>query len=527
MTEQILITYNITCSYNDRIEQIAQEIAHEQTVELPDFCIHDDFIRSQVIGQIREIKQLSEQLYEVTIAYHPDVTGFEIPQFLNLLYGNLSLKRNIKLTDLKLPSSLDKLFPGPTYGIEGIRKLTGIYDRPLASTALKPMGKGPEFYAKIAADFATSGGDLIKDDHGLANQRYCTFEERVKQVQQAVYQANEKTGRNTLYFPNILCPTEDLIKQIEYAISHGIQGILVSPLLLGLDQVRMIRSRYNLIIMGHPAFSGTHFHDPAHGMTPALLLGTIFRLIGCDISIYPNRGGRFSFSEQECQALNQALQKPLNNLKPAFPAPAGGMSLERIPEMASLYGKDIVYLIGGALLKEPDKLGQCTKVFLDKIREHFSERFIAPTRLPEQIMSSCELPSPGSQAQLAFLKWKANFQWEGRTIQVYKRSISKDFKEITRIELTGQNGENTQFDLRYFQIEPGGFSSFERHKHEHVVICIRGKGVILNGAEEYILSPHDIAYVKPHQPHQLSNQFDEPFGFFCIVDHDRDKPVKI
>lgn len=523
MTEQILITYNITCPYTDSIEQISQDIAHEQTVELPASCIHDGFIKSQVVGQVNDIKQLSDQVYEVKIAYHPDVTGYEIPQFLNLLYGNISIKRNIKLVDIELPSSVYRMFPGPSYGIDGIRKLTGIYERPLASTALKPMGTGPSAFAGIAADFAAGGGDIIKDDHGIASQRYCTFEERVKLVQRAVNKVNEQTGRNTLYFPNILCSAENLTRQIEYAISHGIKGILVSPFLLGLDQVRMIRTRYNLIIMGHPAFSGTHFQDQTHGMTPALLLGTIFRLIGCDISIYPNTGGRFSFSDKECQDLNNALQGPLNNIKPAFPAPAGGMYLERIPEMAKVYGKDIVYLIGGALLKERDGLRQGTEAFLDKIREQFPEL----VRLPEQMISSCELPSSSSQEILNFIKYNNNFQWEGRAVQVYKDSVSKDFKDISRIELTGKNGENTKFDLRYFQIEPGGFSSFERHLHEHVVICIRGKGVIINGDEKYILSPHDIAYVKPNQPHQLRNEFDESFGFFCIVDHERDKPVNV
>jgi ribulose-bisphosphate carboxylase large chain len=520
MTEQILITYNITC--NDSIEQISQDIAHEQTVELPASCIDDDFIKSQVVGQVNDIKPLANHVYEVKIAYHPDVTGYEIPQFLNLLYGNISIKNNIKLTDIELPSSLYSMFPGPFYGIDGIRKLTGIYARPLASTALKPMGTDPETLAKAAASFAMGGGDIIKDDHGLANQRYCHFEERVKQVQKAVNKVNEQTGRNTLYFPNILCATENINRQIEYAISHDIKGILVSPFLLGLDQVRMIRARYNLIIMGHPAFSGTYFHDQAHGMTPALLLGKIFRLIGCDISIYPNTGGRFSFSDQECQDLNHALQRPLNNIKPAFPSPAGGMSLERIPEMAKVYGKDMVYLIGGALLKERDGLRQGTEAFLDKIREQFQEQVRRPTEL---MISSCELPLSSSQETLNFIKYNNNFQWEGRNVQVYKDSASGDFKTITRIELTGNNGENTKFDLRYFQLEPGGFSSFERHLHEHVVICIRGKGTIINGDEKHILSPHDIAYVKPNQPHQLINEFDEPFGFFCIVDHERDKPV--
>jgi ribulose-bisphosphate carboxylase large chain len=102
-----------------------------------------------------------------------------------------------------------------------------------------------------------------------------------------------------------------------------------------------------------------------------------------------------------------------------------------------------------------------------------------------------------------------------------------DFKSVTRHELIGKSGEKTRFDLRYFEIAPGGYSSLEKHIHEHVIIGARGTGHLLCGNDSFTLQVNDIAYVPPNEAHQLRNESDEPFGFYCIVDHERDKPVVV
>ena len=81
--------------------------------------------------------------------------------------------------------------------------------------------------------------------------------------------------------------------------------------------------------------------------------------------------------------------------------------------------------------------------------------------------------------------------------------------------------------MRYFEIEPGGYSSLEKHVHEHVVIGVRGNGVLVNSTGIHELGVHDIAYVKPLEQHQLRNNGDVPFGFYCIVDRKRDRPIAV
>ena len=85
------------------------------------------------------------------------------------------------------------------------------------------------------------------------------------------------------------------------------------------------------------------------GISHGIIFGTLMRLAGADISIFPNIGGRFSFSEEQCLDIASKSRSQLGKLKPSWIAPAGGMTLERIPEMINMYGKDTALLIGGAL----------------------------------------------------------------------------------------------------------------------------------------------------------------------------------
>jgi quercetin dioxygenase-like cupin family protein len=113
--------------------------------------------------------------------------------------------------------------------------------------------------------------------------------------------------------------------------------------------------------------------------------------------------------------------------------------------------------------------------------------------------------------------------WEGVEAERYKAEDG-GWAAIARHVLIGGQGESARFDLRYFEIAPGGYSSLEKHVHEHVVVCIRGKGRVLLSGEVREMDFLDTAYIAPDDPHQLLNPFDAPFGFFCIVNRDRDRP---
>jgi len=92
-------------------------------------------------------------------------------------------------------------------------------------------------------------------------------------------------------------------------------------------------------------------------------------LAGADGVIYPNFGGRFSFSKQECIDIADAAKSNMSHIKPIFPCPGGGMSLDKVPEMMDVYGKDVIFLMGGGLFRHGDDLVENCKYFRKMVKE--------------------------------------------------------------------------------------------------------------------------------------------------------------
>lgn len=524
--ERFTVHYIITVNDNRSIEEHASDITLEQTVEVPKDCIPEKHFEDGIIGIVENIQSNGEKTnkYIVSISYRADITDFSIPQFFNVLFGNISLKNNIKISDITFTESFHSVFKGPNYGIEDIRKLLGVYGRALACSALKPMGLPTHELSKMTSLLAKGGIDFIKDDHGISNQRFHPFKERVSRCQENIEKVNARRERKTLYFPMVSGRFEEIEEQIHHVLKEGVKGILIAPMLVGVDTVRYIASKYNLIIIAHPALTGTHFHDPNHGIAPSVFLGTLFRMLGADISVFPHAGGRFHFTEQDCISIRNSLRCTNGSWKTSFPCPAGGINMNRISELSRFYGVDTVFLIGGSLMQHSTDLSHGTEGFMKKIKSLYNEKLCPPE---EPFASSCEISSTQNQKINPPLIKFENFKWSGRFVEEYKTDLGFDFSGVNRQELTGIFGEKTSFDLRYFEIEPGGYSSLEKHVHEHVIIGIRGNGILIKGESSFKISVNDIAYVSPLEKHQLRNEGKVPFGFFCIVDHKRDKPVEV
>lgn len=498
---------------------VARNIAYEQTVELPEAQVPDD-IRDRIVGRV-EVVRPDPQLdgaSQAVISYDAALASQHLGQLINLVFGNVSIFPDVRIVGLSLPESVTTALGGPRLGIEGLRALTGVYGRPLLATALKPAGARHEDLAALARGFAESGGDIVKDDQNLADD-FETFKQRVDACRQAVETANEKTGRRTLYFPHLSAPAAELERYLDFVALSGLEGVLVCPMILGLETTRWISRRYPLAVMAHPALTGSYTNSDTQGIEHGLLLGTIFRLAGADISVFPNVGGRFAFSHAQCLSICQNLRGPLDGLAPAWPAPGGGMRIDRVRDMGKDYGADTVFLVGGALHALGGDIAAGTRLFLNAIREHFDEALSAPADpAPAD-------PGVGMSAE-RFFPFREDFQWQGRESTPYKDAGDLAFKGVRRVELIGKFGERTSCDLRYFEVEPGGHTSREKHLHTHIVIGARGEAVLSLGNRRVPFRQHDVAYIKALEVHQFVNESDEPFGFYCVVDHVRDRPMK-
>ena len=116
------------------------------------------------------------------------------------------------------------------------------------------------------------------------------------------------------------------------------------------------------------------------------------------------------------------------------------------------------------------------------------------------------------------------FQWEGVEKKVYKTETN-NYKDIHRYSLLGEDIPDLNFQTRYFEIKPGGFSSLEKHQHPHSVVILRGSGTVILDNELHPIRTHDVVYIAPETIHQFHADRSEELGFICVVDRERDRPV--
>ena len=334
-------------------EALATAIAFEETVEVPlDFPL-PPFVREHVVGRPGPVAPAGNGRFRVEVDFPAALASGRLGTLLNLVFGNASLWPGVRLVDVRLPDSFLKEFKGPNFGVDGLRKMLKAEGRPLLATALKPGGSTDAELAATAAAFARGGGDIAKDDQNIVDASFEAFKSRVTAIAAAVFKENLRAKRLCLYLPHLAGPQQELEARLKFVLKLGLRGVLVCPAILGLDEVRRLASRHEALFMAHPSFSGAFYADRSHGLETSLYLGTLTRLLGADVTVFPNAGGRFAFTPDECRAISARARAPLGHLAPAWPAPGGGMRLGDCGAMARDFGPDAIWLVGGSLLMQP------------------------------------------------------------------------------------------------------------------------------------------------------------------------------
>ena len=354
-------SYRLRCGSLPEAVSLASAIAREQTVEAPS-GVGGNALQARMLGRVERIAPSAGGAWVARIAFPLEATTTELTQVLNVAYGNVSLMDGVRLVRLTLAPAILESLPGPRFGIRGIRALAGALRRPLVSAAIKPIGSSSRGLARLAAAFARAGVDVVKDDHGLAGQRAAPFDDRTAVIAGAIAEANAATGGRTAYFPNVSGPLESLEERLDRVASLGLAGVVLCPSLLGLDALRWVAAGHrDLAVMAHPSHAQTA-PGRAQGMAPDVLLGTLYRVAGADIVVYVNAGGRFSWPEEACHAINRRLREPLGSLRRALPAPAGGVNASDASHWFARYGPDSMLLIGGSLLVRNDVEGAARRL---------------------------------------------------------------------------------------------------------------------------------------------------------------------
>ncbi len=343
----------------------AQAIAVEQSVEMPLAAITDAAVLREVVGEVQDIADRGGGVFEVRVGLAVDTVGLDGGQLLNMLFGNTSLHEDVVLHDMELPPAVAAAFGGPNHGATGMRARVGATGRALTCSALKPQGLPVPLLARLAGRFALGGIDWIKDDHGMADQGYGRFAHRMAACAAAVRVAARQTGHPTRYAPSLSGNLDTMRRQIAQARDAGLDSVVIAPMVAGFSTVQtLVRENPDMTFLAHPSMGG------AARIAPALLIGRLFRLIGADAVVFPNHGGRFGYTAEDCANLAARARQDWHGLRGSMPVPAGGMTLARTPGILDFYGTEAMLLIGGSLLEAGERLAEETAAFVATVAGH-------------------------------------------------------------------------------------------------------------------------------------------------------------
>ncbi|MBS0638407.1 MAG: ribulose 1,5-bisphosphate carboxylase [Proteobacteria bacterium] len=346
------------------IDARAQGIAIEQSVEMPLEAITDEAVLGDIVGQVEDIRDLGAGRFAVRIALAVATIGQDAGQFLNMLFGNTSLHEDVILYDVDVPESLRDVFGGPRHGIVELRRKLHLHERAFAGSALKPQGMAPADLGLLAERMTRGGLDFIKDDHGLADQHYSPFAERIRSVMAGIARGVRSTGHPTRYIPSLTGNLDQLRAQASLARDEGIDCVMLAPMVAGCPALQaMVKEFADLVFFAHPSLGGLR-------IAPDLLIGKLFRLFGADAVIFPNYGGRFGYSQATCRSLADNARHGAHAVRPALPVPAGGMTLTRTAEILDFYGPDTMLLIGGNLLLAREHVAAEAEKFVRAVADH-------------------------------------------------------------------------------------------------------------------------------------------------------------
>jgi ribulose-bisphosphate carboxylase large chain len=178
-----------------------------------------------------------------------------------------------------------------------------------------------------------------------------------------VARARRDTGRACLYAPSLVGAPRALVAQARIARAEGVGAVLLAPALIGMPVFHeLVAEHVDVPVIAHPAYAG------AARVAPPLLLGKLFRWLGADAVIFPNFGGRFAYSREECAGIANNGRCDWAGYAPTLPVPAGGLTMDRVTELVAFYGPDVMLLIGGALLAPADRLAARTRSFVSAMK---------------------------------------------------------------------------------------------------------------------------------------------------------------
>ena len=321
------------------------------------------------------IKKLRAKVFkikgnDIKIAYPSALFEIDnVPNILSSIAGNIfgmKAVKNIRLEDIKFPKKILNAFQGPRFGIQGLRKMLKIKDRPFVGTIIKPkLGLRTRHHAQSAYESWTGGCDLVKDDENLASQKFNRFEERIARTLEKRKKAEEETGEKKAYLVNITAETKEMMQRAQLVEDLGGKYVMIDILTAGFSALQTLREAgFKLAIHAHRAMHAAMTRDEKHGMS-MMTIADFARLIGVDTLHIGTGIGKLHGEISEIEDLAEEIEdkrvketkyhlsQNWGKIKPILAVSSGGLHPGHVPFLIKHLGKDIVIQAGGGIHGHP------------------------------------------------------------------------------------------------------------------------------------------------------------------------------
>lgn len=369
-TTDLLVAFRITPRSGVDIAEAAAAVAAESsTGTWTDVDAADEGLAFDLRGRVYRIDgQVASIAYPIDL-FEPG----SIPNILSSVVGNVfgfKAVSALRLLDMRIPEALVRNFPGPAFGIPGIRDKLGVHGRALTGSTIKPkLGLSPRQHAERAYETLRGGIDTVKDDENLNSQSWSSFDERVARTMELVRRAEEETGERKGYWANVTAGNAgEMLRRAHVVAREGGRFVMVDFLTVGFAAAASLREetgRLGLGLHAHRAMHAVFDRQPDHGVD-FLVIAKWARLLGVD-HIHVGTGvGKLEGTTAEMAERRRMMttdrvpaeggirfEQPWAGLRPVVPVASGGLHPGHVAQLDATFGRDAFYLFGGGVHGHP------------------------------------------------------------------------------------------------------------------------------------------------------------------------------
>jgi ribulose-bisphosphate carboxylase large chain len=371
----ITVTYRIETTGS--VEAMAEKIASDQStgtfVPVPG---ETEELKARVAARVLAIRHLPDaerptwlevadghgpiRRAEADIAFPLDAIGTDLSALMTIAIGGVfSIKgmTGIRIVDMKLPEAFASAHPGPQFGLPGTRRLTGVAERPIIGTIVKPaLGLRPHETAALVGELIESGVDFIKDDEKLMSPAYSPLKERVEAIMPLILDHEQKTGKKVMYAFGIShADPDEMMRNHDLVMKSGGNCAVVNINSIGFGGMSFLRKRSGLVLHAHRNGWDILTRDPGAGLD-FKVYQQFWRLLGVDQ--FQINGIRIKYWEPDESFVEsfKAVSTPLFS-KADCPLPVAGSGQwgGQAPDTYNRTGRtqDLLYLCGGGIVSHP------------------------------------------------------------------------------------------------------------------------------------------------------------------------------